>query len=48
MDEATELRRRIGVVLVYLGKRGPGQSVDVEHIRQVLTRPEIGVGKKLS
>jgi hypothetical protein len=47
-DEATELRRRIRAVLTYLADRTPGNPPDGEHIRQILTRPAEGVGKRLS
>jgi hypothetical protein len=46
--ELVELRRRIQVVLDYLATRTPGDPPDGEYIRQILTRPREGVGKKLS
>jgi hypothetical protein len=48
VTELDELRRRIQVVLDYLAGRTPGNPPDGEHVRQVLTRPEAGVGKRLS
>lgn len=47
-QQVRELERRVDVVIAYLLSRDDNQSVDIEHIRQVLQRPEAGVGLKLS
>lgn len=47
-EQVRELERRVDAVVAYLLSRDADHSADLEHIRQVLTRPEAGVGLRLS